>query len=128
MSRACPELSRFVRKTLRFSSALALSSMILLSTAHAQSHEFHVPGGDLKEALAAYVRQAGVQLLYREDDVRGLTTAGVRGTLSVEEALSRLLKGTSLTVQRESSGAIAIGRLAPVRKDDGTARAPGKFA
>ncbi len=128
MSRACPELSRFVRKTLLCSSALALSSMIFLSTAQAQSHEFHVPGGDLKEALAAYVRQAGVQLLYREDDVRGLTTAGVRGTLSVEEALSRLLKGTSLTVQRESSGAIAIGRLAPARKDDDTARAPGKFA
>ena len=111
----------------RFSSALALASMIFLSTVHAQSLEFSVPGGDLKEALAAYVRQAGVQLLYREDDVRGLTTAGVRGTLSVEEALSRILKGTSLTVQRESSGAIAIGRLAPVRKDDDTAQAPRKF-
>lgn len=127
MSRACPELSRFVEMTLRFSSALALSSMIFLSTAHAQSLEFHVPGGDLKEALAAYVRQAGVQLLYREDDVRGLTTAGVRGRLSVEEALSRILVGTSLKVQRESSGAIAIGRLAPVRKGDDTASAPRKF-
>src|SRR5687767_15396770 len=116
MSKSRPEVSGFVRKTLAWSSALALSSMMLLSTAYAQTLDFQVPGGDLKDALAAYVRQAGVQLVYREDDVRGLTTAGVRGTLSIEEALSRLLAGTSLTVQRDASGAIAIGRAVPVRK------------
>jgi iron complex outermembrane receptor protein len=127
MSRLNAEVSGIIRRTLRLSSALALSSMIFFSTAHGQSLEFHVPSGDLKEALAAYVRQAGVQLLYREDDVRGLTTAGVSGTLSVEEALSRILAGTSLQVQRESSGAIAIGRVAPVRKGDETARVPRNF-
>lgn len=127
MSKVCPEFSGFFRRALGFTSALALSSMLLVCTAQAQALEFHVPSGDLKEALAAYVRQAGVQLLYREDDVRGLTTAGVSGTLSIEAALSRILAGTSLTVQRESSGAIAIGRLAPVRNGDDTAKAPRKF-
>ncbi len=113
-----------MRRTIGLAGAIALSSLLLLSTAHAQTLDFQVPGGDLKDALAAYVRQAGVQLVYREDDVRGLTTAGVRGTLSIEEALSRLLAGTSLTVQRDASGAIAIGRAVPVRKSAETASAP----
>lgn len=117
MSRTCRESSGFVRKTLGLSSAFALASAMFLSSAHAQSLDFSVPGGDLKDALAAYVRQAGVQLLYREDDIRGLKTAGASGTLSVEEALNRILAGTSLTVQRESSGAIAISRAAATRKD-----------
>ncbi len=87
-------------------------AVMCASPAHAQTLDFRVPGGDLKSALVAYVEQSGVQLVYREDDVRGLTTAGVRGTLPIEEALNRVLAGTPLVVQRDRSGAIAIGRPA----------------
>ncbi|WP_198970316.1 TonB-dependent receptor domain-containing protein [Xylophilus sp. ASV27] len=76
-------------------------------------HGFDVRGGDLKTALEAYTAQGGVQLLYKVDDVNGVATRGVKGELSPQDALARLLEGTALLTRRGDDGAIVIYAAAP---------------
>nr|WP_316639850.1 TonB-dependent receptor [uncultured Roseateles sp.] len=70
--------------------------------------EYDVAAGDLKTALGAFITQSGVQLLYKLDDVRGLTTKGLKGAWLPEAALSKLLEGTRLSVHLGRDGAMAI--------------------
>ncbi|MGO4776170.1 hypothetical protein AB4084_11790, partial [Lysobacter sp. 2RAB21] len=69
---------------------------------------FHVPAGELTEGLEAYIRQSGVQLIYRVSDVRGRRTLGVAGVRTPEQALTILLSGTNLKPETDTSGAIAL--------------------
>jgi len=85
-----------------------LCSLAMAASAYGQSREFDVAAGDLKSALDAYIAQAGVQLLYRVDDLKGLSTKGLKAKLPPEEALARLLEGTRIKVRRDASGAIVI--------------------
>src|SRR6218665_2007123 len=88
-------------------------TLAIAATAHGQNREFDVAAGDLKAALDAYIAQAGVQLLYRVDDLKGLSTKGLKGNLPPEEALARLLEGTRLKVRRDESGAIVLYTVPP---------------
>ncbi len=74
----------------------------------AMASDFNVPGGDLKTALHAYIKQAGVPLIVSDDAVKGVRSNGVRGDLSPDEALSRILADTGFTMHRHASGAIAV--------------------
>ncbi len=69
---------------------------------------FDIPQGDLKAALTAYIRQSGKELIFRDDQIRGLTTEGVQGMLSTSDALSRLLEGSQLKVKENPSGPLLI--------------------
>ncbi|MCX2865479.1 TonB-dependent receptor [Paucibacter sp. PLA-PC-4] len=88
-------------------------TLAIAASAHGQSREFDVAAGDLKAALDTYIAQAGVQLLYKVDDIKGLSTKGLKGALSPEEALTRLLEGTRLKVRRDASGAIVLYSAPP---------------
>ena len=83
--------------------ALALSF-----AAQAQDLTFDIGAGDLKAALEAYAKQTGQQLVYQPDDVKGRSTPGVHGAMTSEQALTALLAGTGLKVNKDPSGAIAI--------------------
>jgi iron complex outermembrane receptor protein len=98
-------------RTLLAGSTCALA---LAGAAMAQTTSFNIPAGDLKAALDAYAKQAGVQLIYRVDDVRGARTAGVTGALDANAALSGLLANTGLTIRRDASGAVAITKAPAV--------------
>ncbi|QNK69250.1 TonB-dependent receptor domain-containing protein [Variovorax sp. PAMC26660] len=94
-----------------------MSGLPVLAHAQAQvqaQQVFDVSGGDLKTALDAYIAQGGVQLLYKVDDVKGKVTRGVKGALSPQEALSRILEGTPLLTRRGDDGAIVVYAAAPV--------------
>lgn len=91
-----------------FKSLLAGAACAALFATSAHAQNFNIPGGDLKSALESYMKQSGIALMYPEDEVTGIHTKGVTGSLSSDEALSRLLKGTGLTTQRGPSGAIGI--------------------
>jgi len=67
-------------------------ALILAGAAAAQTRNFDVPSGELKNALDAYARQAGVQLVYKTEDVRGVRTRGVQDAVDAETALRRLLE------------------------------------
>jgi iron complex outermembrane recepter protein len=81
-----------------------------LSAALAQVKSFDIPGSDLKSALDKYGAQAGIQLIYRTDEVQRVRTRGVSGDLSPEEALTQLLQETGFIVNRDATGAIIIVR------------------
>ncbi|HUJ04321.1 MAG TPA: TonB-dependent receptor plug domain-containing protein, partial [Rhizomicrobium sp.] len=84
---------------------------MLALTGAAAAHDFDIPAGKLAPALDAYTAQTGLQLLIADDAVRSSYTRGVKGDLSADAALSRILAGTGLVTDRNSaSGVITIVR------------------
>src|SRR3546814_7915996 len=67
-----------------------------------------IPPGDLVSNLQALTRQAGAEFVYREDLLAGLRTQAVRGTMTAEQALEKLLEGSGFAVKRDPSGALMI--------------------
>jgi outer membrane receptor protein involved in Fe transport len=78
--------------------------------ASAFAADFNIPDGELKSTLDVYMKQAGVTLMYPEDEMHGIESKGVHGQLSPDAALSRLLNGTGFSIRHTSSGVIAIVR------------------
>ena len=70
--------------------------------------QINVPASDLVTALDALAKQSGAQFIYRADQLKGLRTKGVQGTLSANAALDRLLEGTGYVTHRDPSGAVII--------------------
>jgi outer membrane receptor protein involved in Fe transport len=75
----------------------------------ASAENFNIPGGALNEALDAYGKQAGVQLIYSDEAVKGVRSPGANGNLSADAALIRLLANTGFT-EHSKAGAIIITR------------------
>ncbi len=86
----------------------AASTVCLLNSAFAG--DFDVPSGTMKSALDLYAKQAGVQLIYTDDAIRGIQTEGVRGDLPADAALAKILAGSGLAVHRHEFGVLAIVR------------------
>ena len=79
--------------------------------AYAQSPEatyFDIPQEDLGRALTDVGRQSRREIMFSADLTRGMSAAGVKGDLSVGQALDELLRGTGLSYQIAASGAITI--------------------
>jgi iron complex outermembrane recepter protein len=93
----------FPRKLSSVAVALLLSFAV-----HAQVRSFDIPAGEIKAALDAYAAQTGQQIVYRIDDLKGLRSKGAQASLTLEQALERLLEGTPLKVRRDASGAAVI--------------------
>ena len=81
---------------------------ILGMAAHAET--FNIPSGDLATALNAYTAQTGVPLIVAGNAVKGVLTKGAVGSLSADDALVHILKGTGFVMQRRASGTITIIR------------------
>jgi outer membrane receptor for ferric coprogen and ferric-rhodotorulic acid len=77
---------------------------------------FDIPAGDLLAALDQMANQSHVEFIYSTDDLQGLHTNGVRGELTAENAIHKLLEGTNLAVNVHSSGAILITRNRRLRQ------------
>jgi len=92
---------RHVLAAVLFASALSTSAL---------AANFNIPTGELKTALDTYMKQAGVTLMYPEDEMQGVKSKGARGDLSSDVALERLLHGTGFVIHRTPSGVIAVVR------------------
>ncbi len=99
----------------------------------------NIPAGTLAKSLMLLGRQANVQIAFLPDRVRGLRAPSLRGNLTVEEALDRLLTGTVLRHQRTPNGSYVVGgpsaenqaKIKRVLEDANTAQgrdADGKIA
>ncbi|MEQ4619598.1 MAG: TonB-dependent receptor [Corticimicrobacter sp.] len=94
--------------------ALCATLLILASPAVAQSAadtpvSVSLPAQPLAQALNAFARQTGLELIVRPDSVAGRTAPAVQGSLTPAQALERLLAGTGLGFRIEE-GAIVISR------------------
>ena len=72
-----------------------------------QAANLNIPGGDLGAALDSYMQQTGISVIVSYGAVKGAQTRGVKGNLSADAALSKLLSGTGF-VPRHQDGAVMI--------------------
>ena len=94
--------------------ALGGALLALPAPALALAREFDVAGGALKPALDTFIAQSGVQLIYKVEDVKDLSTRGIKGRIAPDAALDRLLEGTRLRIRRGQDGAMVL--IAPAER------------
>src|SRR6185312_14439465 len=74
----------------------------------AATYRFDIPSQELGEALRAFGQASNQQLVFDETTVRGKISAELKGELSAEEGLRRLLTGSGLDVRQGESGVWVI--------------------
>lgn len=76
--------------------------------ATAQQASYDIPAQPLSRALVRFSNATGLQLFYDATLVRGRTSPGVSGSMSRQEALSRLLAGTGLSYSFTNNNTVTI--------------------
>ncbi|MBI1685149.1 TonB-dependent receptor domain-containing protein [Caulobacter hibisci] len=101
---------RGLYRTTALAAAIAISLGANTALAQTRSYAFDIPAEPLSQALRDYGRATQQQLLFTEDLTAGKTASAVKGDLSAEAALQRLLAGTGLVSVRTERGAILLQR------------------
>lgn len=91
---------------------LGLFALALAGAAHAADapRTFDVPAGDAADTLKLAARQAGLEIVFFAETVRGLRTPPLRGDFAPREALDRLIAGTPLQVHLDDTDILTISR------------------
>ena len=90
---------------------IALLAMGLAMNAVAQEQKsIDIAAQDLGSALRALASQTGAQIVFAADDLKGLKARPVKGAMTTEEAIRRLLEGTGATFAVASTGTFEIQR------------------
>ena len=76
--------------------------------AASQVYRFDIPFGPLPEALRQFEQVTGLSVTVVDNVARGLTTNGVSGSVTAEQALTRLLAGTSLSSRQTSPTQVVV--------------------
>lgn len=87
-----------VRRTL-LSSALVVSVLLGSSLAQAAPVALNIPAQSLANALNELGKQANLQILYSADQVQGIKSHSVSGSLEPVKALETLLQGSGMSYQ-----------------------------
>src|ERR1700716_1470492 len=88
--------------------ALLDTPLTLAQTLEHTSLTFEIPARPLAEALAAFARQTGLQLVYVSSVVRNRRSHAAAAGLTPDEALARLLQGTGLRFEYLTTHSIRI--------------------
>jgi len=80
--------------------------------AQPQTYRFDIPAGDLAGALTRFARITRRQLVFDGAAARQARSAGVRGAMSAEAALARLLGGTGFSFRTGTAGVLIVERAA----------------
>jgi outer membrane receptor protein involved in Fe transport len=70
--------------------------------------DVRVPAGNLSAALIALGREAKVQILFTPEAVQGRKSKGVRGHMTFDAALTRLLEGSGLSFRKMNGGSYVV--------------------
>ncbi len=97
-------MARF--KSLVFWAVVGMTTSSMLQSVSAQ--DFNVPSGDLKSVLDAYIRQSGVTVVYSPQAVAGVRSKGIKGAVSPDAALARILAGTGFSEYHTTAGDVGI--------------------
>src|SRR4051812_47787094 len=109
MSFAIVRVGMFGRSVFRI---LAVLTLAMTAPVFADTYDLSIDvrAESLSAALMDLARQTGVELLFDHAIVGGIQCPRLRGKLTVEAALRRLLDGTDLTTRRSTTGAWIIER------------------
>lgn len=69
---------------------------------------FDIEPQPLSDALVKFGQQSGTQVTAHGDLVRGPSSPGATGTMTTEQALSRLLSGTGITYRRTDANTVTL--------------------
>src|SRR3546814_13933921 len=70
--------------------------------------DIRISSGSLSSALIALGREAKVQIVFTPDSVEGRKSKGVRGRMTVDAALTRLLEGSGLSFRKVNGGSYVV--------------------
>ena len=114
------DIATVVSRVLRAASICTPVALLWAPAALTQAAEFNalaadIPAQPLAQALAAFRRQTGLQLIYVSSVISKQRSQAVAAGLNADEALGRLLQGTGLRFEHLSPRSIRIfaGLVAP---------------
>ena len=81
--------------------------------AQARQITLDLPAQSLDQTLTRFADQADLHLLYTTSDVAGLSSAGLHGAFSVEEALNQLLAGSGMSWQFSDARTVILRKAEP---------------
>lgn len=89
------------RTDIKISAPIMGFAALLPLAAHVQAQEveLNIPAQPLDSALREFGRQTNLQMIYKPEDVQGLSSTGVKGKMSPNTAAEQLLQGTSLSYE-----------------------------
>jgi catecholate siderophore receptor len=90
-----------------------------------QAQHFDVMPGPLSEVLPQFARAAGITFTLSVNSIGTITSPGVLGTLTVQDALQHLLDGTSVTFRFTAPTAVIFELRAQSQSVNVTGHAPG---
>lgn len=100
-------MKTFARSLIVSAALAALSTPVVVA---AQTADFNVPSEPVAEAVRKIGRQAGVQIIVSGDAARGRTSNAISGSMSVEQALARLLAGSGLEARKTGDRTFVVVR------------------
>lgn len=111
----------------RLSASIAVAALSLspLPVFAQESVSYSIPAGSLDRGLTRFGAASGIQVLYNSGVANGLNTAGIKGQLSPEAALSGLLADTGLTYRFTGPKSVTItdpAQATQAAPDDGATR------
>lgn len=74
----------------------------------AQQLRFDIPPGTLETVLSAFEKVTGVRATMMNDDMRNISSPGVTGLYTAEQALQQLLKGTGISHRFTAPESVAL--------------------
>jgi len=80
--------------------------------AGARTATYNIPAQPLSSALTAFGRQSGLQIVVDPASVEGKSSPGVAGTLTADQALTRLMVGTGTPYRFTSANSVTVGAAA----------------
>jgi iron complex outermembrane receptor protein len=106
--------NRRLLATLLMSTALSVGALPVILPAQqaaaqsARTHSFNIPSQPLTRALRSLASQTGVQIAYETSIASSATAPAVSGTMTIEEALRRLLASSGLRYSFTSANTVTI--------------------
>ena len=103
--------------------AAAFTLTLALGAAEPARKQFSIPSGEASKSLELFSEQAGTQVVFLLEEVRGVTTNAAKGEMTPREALEVMLDGTGLQVVEDPQNKTLVIRP---KAAPGSGRAPAK--
>lgn len=111
-------MSSFRRKARYSGIALGAMAAAIFAGPAAQAQlptqAYSIGSQPLNDALKSFARQAGIQILFSQEDVAGMHSAPLNGKFTVDVALSQLLDSSGLSAVTAGPNIIVIPRAQPM--------------
>src|SRR5262245_32183634 len=73
-----------------------------------KSYDFNIGSQSLSSALTAFAAETGLQIVYSQDDAGQISSPGVKGRMTADQALVRITSGTGYTFQYLRAGVVTL--------------------